>query len=99
MSTVRALWQNGQVVLQGHADWPEGRRLVVTEDLLADVDFMTEDQQSDDPEAIERWAQELQALPALTMTPQQEAEMLAWQKKAKEFNREAVRRQMEEGIP
>jgi hypothetical protein len=77
MSAVKATWQNGQVVLQGKADWPEGRRLVVAEDQFVDLEFMTEDEQSDDPEAIERWVQEVQALPALTMTPEQEAEMLA----------------------
>jgi hypothetical protein len=33
------------------------------------------------------------------MTPEQEAEMLAWRHKVKEFNLEAVRKQMEEGIP
>src|SRR5439155_12632803 len=99
MSTIKATWKNGQVLLDNGVDWPEGRRLVVTEERPADIEFMSEDEQSDDPEAIERWIQELQALPALTMTPEQEAEMIAWRKKVKEFNLEAVRRQMEEGVP
>lgn len=99
MSTVKATWKNGQVHLDGQADWPEGRRLVVAEDRLTDIDFMTENEQADDPKAIEQWIAELDALPALTMTPAQEAEMVAWRRKAKEFNLEALRRQMEEGIP
>ena len=99
MNTIKATWKNGQVQLDRHADWPEGRRLVVTEDRLADVDFMTEDEQSDDPAEIERWIAELEALRALTMTAEQEAEMLESRKKAKEFNLEAVRRQMAEGMP
>ncbi len=27
MSTVKATWQNGQVILEGKADWPEGHPL------------------------------------------------------------------------
>jgi len=33
------------------------------------------------------------------MTPEQEAEMLMWREKVRACNVEAVRRQMEEGIP
>lgn len=97
MSAIKATWKNGQVLLDIPADWPDGRRLVVTEDRPADIEFLTEDEQSDDPEAIERWIEELHTLPALTMTPDQEAEMIVWRKKAKEFNLQAMRRQMEEG--
>ena len=99
MGAVKAIWKNGQVVLEGPAAWPEGRRLVVTEDRLADMEFMTEEEQSDDASAIERWIEELEALAAMTMTPAQEAEMIAWRQKTKDFNLEAVRQQMEEGIP
>ncbi len=98
MSAVRATWHHGQVVLEGKADWPEGRRLVVAEE-PADIDFMTEDEQADDPKAIETWVREVEGLPALAMTAEQEADMLAWRKKAKEFNLEAMRQQMAEGIP
>ena len=35
----------------------------------------------------------------LSMTPEQEAELLAWRRQVRAFNLEAVRRQMEEGIP
>ena len=99
MSVIKATWQNGQVLLDSAADWPDGRRLVVTEERPADIEFLTEDEQSDDPQAIERWIEELRALPALTMTPEHEAEMIAWRTKAKEFNLQAMRRQMEESVP
>lgn len=99
MSAIKATWKNGHVLLDNPVDWPEGRRLVVAEDRMADIDFMTEYQQSDDAESIERWITELHALPALTMSAEQEAEMIAWRKKAKEYNLEAVRRQMESDAP
>ena len=99
MSAVRATWKEGQVLLDNPGDWPEGRRLMVVEEPIADIVFMTEAEQSDDPEAIERWIAELEALPALTMTEEQEAEMIAWRKKEKEFNLRAARQEMEKENP
>jgi hypothetical protein len=98
MSTVKATWQNGRIVPEGPVNWPEGCRLEVREATLDDLEFMTEDEQGDDAESIRRWLEELRALPPLSMTPEQEAEMVAWRQKVKEFNLDAVRRQMEEGI-
>lgn len=99
MSAIRATWQNGQVLLDNPADWPEGHRLVVMEEHPANIEFMTEDEQSDEPQAVERWIEELHALPALTWTPEQEAEVMAWRQKAKEFNLQAMRQRMEEEVP
>lgn len=98
MSAIHATWKNGQVQLDTSVNWPEGCRLVITEDKEDDLVFMTEEEQSDDPQAIERWIAEFRALPPLEMTPEQEREMLEWRKKVKEYNLEAVRRQMAEGF-
>jgi len=99
MSTIKATWKNGQVVLDSPVSWPEGHRLVVVEESPAGIRFMTEEEQGDDPESVQKWIDDLQATPPLPMTPEQEADMIAWRRKVKEFNLEAVRRQMEEGIP
>jgi hypothetical protein len=99
MSAVKATWKNGQIIFDGPVNWREGSRLVVREEAPAELEFMTEEEQGDDPESIRRWIDELRAIPALPMTPEQEAELLAWRRKVKQFNVEAVRRQMEEGIP
>ena len=99
MNTIKATWKNGQILLGSHANWPEGRRLVIAEVPPAEIEFMTEEEQSDDPEAIERWIAELRDLPALTMPPQDEANLTSWRKKVKDFNLEAVRRQMEVDMP
>jgi hypothetical protein len=98
MSAVKATWKNGQVVFDGPVSWSEGSRLVVRVEGPAEMEFMTEEEQGDDPESIRRWIDELRAIPALPMTPEQEAELLAWRQKVKEFNVAAVRRQMEEGV-
>jgi hypothetical protein len=97
MKALLAIWQNGQVVLDGRADWPEGCRLIVKEDSLPDIDFMTEDEQSNDPVAIQRWIDDLRSIPALTEDPTEEAAHSAWNAEMKRFNVEAVRKQFEGG--
>jgi len=72
MNAGKAKWQNGQVILEGHADWPEGSRLVVAQAPLADDDENDED----DPESIARWIADADAIPPIEMTEQEEAD---WQ--------------------
>jgi len=99
MNAVKATWRNGQVVLDSPAEWPEGRRLVVAEETSGEIPFMTEADQRDDPQSVQEWMDELRAIPPLPMSAEQEAEMLAWRQWARDFNVEAVRRQMQEGMP
>ncbi len=82
MSTVKATWKNGQVILEGHADWPEGRRLVVAEDPIPD-----DDNQADDPEAIARWIAAVDAIPPLEMTEAEEAEWQAARKAQRDLEK------------
>jgi hypothetical protein len=98
VKAIKATWKNGQVLLDSAADWPEGRRLIVSEADPTDLEFLTEKEQPEDAAAVEAWIDEVRALPGLAMTPEQEAAMIAWRQKAREFNLQAVRRQMEEGI-
>jgi len=105
MNAVETTVQNRRIEVPAPDDWPDGTRVVVdvvpvlAGNRVDDVDFMSEDEQSNDPEAIQRWIAELETLPGITMTPAAEAEMLAWRKKEKEFNLEAARREMAKGIP
>jgi hypothetical protein len=105
MNTVEATVQNRRIEVPAPADWPDGTKVMVdvvpvpAGNRLDDVDFMTEDEQSDAPDAIQRWIAELGALPGITMEPEEEAEMLAWRKNEKEFNLEAARREMAQGLP
>jgi hypothetical protein len=98
MSAAKATWKNGQVVFDGPVNWRDGSRLVVRQETPDEIEFMREDEQADDPGSVQRWIDELRAIPALSMTPAQEADWLAWRQKVREFNIEAVRRQMEEGV-
>jgi hypothetical protein len=99
MGVIKATWKNGLVILDRPGSWPEGHRLLVSEDPGPEIEFMTEEEQRDDSESVQRWIDELRSIPPLPMTPEQEAAMLAWQQRVKEFNLEAVRKQMQEGVP
>ena len=96
MGSLKAIWTNGQVVLKGLADWPEGHRLIVEEENPAAVDFMTEEEQSDAPDAIERWINDLRTIPPVPQNPANEAEWRVWEEKIRVFNVEAVSKQFDE---
>ena len=98
MNAIKATFTKGQIVPDTPVSWEEGCRLLVQPESSAEIEFLTEAEQSDDPESIQRWIEELRAVPPVPMTAEQEANLLAWREKAKAFNLEAVRRQMEEGL-
>jgi hypothetical protein len=74
--TLTGTWRNGQIVLDGPADWPEGCRVVVTRGSHHEAYGMTEHEheQSDDPAAIARWLSEFDSIPPWQMTAEEEAE-------------------------
>lgn len=98
MQSVTATWQNGQIVPDGPVNWPEGCRLNIQPASTEQITGMTEEEQGDDPESIRRWIEEFDAIPPLPMTTEEEADLVASRNKARAFNLDAVRRQMDEGF-
>lgn len=66
---------------------------------FAEIEFMTEDEQNDDREAVQQWIDDLRSIPPVPEDPEKEAEWRAWDVKMRKFNIEAVRKQFEEGTP
>lgn len=58
---------------------------------------MSEDEQRDDAESIERWIRDLRSIPPVPQNAAREAEQQAWREKMRRFNIEAVRKQFEGG--
>ena len=104
MNAIETTVRNRRIEFDAPDELPDGTKLMVDimpaspKQRFDEFEFMTEEEQSDDPAAIEKWIAEVSALPPLTMTAEEEAGLVAWRKKSKEFNLEAVRRQMEDGI-
>ena len=99
MSLQTAIWKDGQVILDGPASWPEGRRLVIQEEAFPQIDFLEESEQSGDPIEIQRWIDDLRSIPPMPENPEQEANRLAWQAKMAAFNLDAVRKQFRDDAP
>ena len=104
MTAIRGQWRQGRVVLDQSVSWAEGSRLVVSEadeveSKASDDEIvgLTEDQQGDDPESIAKWIATMDAIPALEMSPEDEAAMWEWQQRMKDYNIEAVRQQFLRG--
>lgn len=94
MSMIAGRLVNGTVQLNGTPSWPDGTEVLVTpRDDGMPFRMLTEDEQSDDPEEIEKWIAEMDAIPPLVMDPEDEARMWAAFKESREYS---IRRQLED---
>jgi hypothetical protein len=64
---------------------------------FAGIEFMTEDEQGGNPEAVRQWIEDLRSIPPVPENAEKEAEWRTWVEAMRRFNIEAVRRQFEEG--
>jgi hypothetical protein len=113
MTTVRTVIHDRRIEVPAPADLPDGTEVILTigtdvaEDNglptadaeMAAIDFMTVDEQSDDPEVVEQWVDDLRSIPPVLENPAKESEWRAWDEKMRQFNIEAVRKQFEEDTP
>lgn len=105
MNTIETTVRDGRINFPAPAEFPNGMRVRVEvvptpfSSMNDDFRFMIEEEQSDDPAEIEKWIAELEALPGMTMTAEQEAEMNQWLQREREFNMEAARREIAEDTP
>lgn len=108
MTTIRAVIQNGRISVPAPSDLADGTEVEVTIGIgyankvvpmtdFKSFDFMTEDEQSDDPEMVQQWIDDLRSIPPVpAVNRKKEAEWRAWEEKMRIFNIEAVRKQFEE---
>lgn len=104
--------QGGQVFVEEPINLPDGSEVTILGEIhddfpggggdglppaAAEIDFMTEDDQGDDPEGIDRWVEDLRSIPPVPEDPGKEAARRAWDEAMRRFNIDAVRKQFEEG--
>ena len=113
MTTIRTVIHDRRIEVPAPEDLPDGTEVILSigtdvaddnglppdDDEMAAIDFMTEDEQSDDPDVIEQWVDDLQSIPPVPENPAKEAAWRAWDETMRQFNIEAVRKQFEEGTP
>ena len=86
MEVIRATWKNGRIVPDGPVDWPDGCRLVVEPEVLEATAVDVRDEAwSDSPEAVADWLAWYDSLEPLEFTPEENAELVAWRQKVKDY--------------
>jgi hypothetical protein len=96
MNAVQAIWRNGQIVPFEPVNWPEGCRLVVEPIPVTQKIGLDESEWRDDPASLADWDQWLQTIEPLEFTPNEEESFRRFRDTMRDYNREAVRRQMAE---
>jgi len=85
-TTLTGTWKNGQVILDGPADWPEGCRVIV-EPIPDPVETLgiTKEDWPTTPGAIAEWLEWFDSIKPIEMAPREEAEWHEWRQKVKEY--------------
>lgn len=99
MNAIKGTWKQGQVVLDGPADWPDGCRVIVEPEALHSLNGTAEENQADDPESIAKWLAEFGAIPPWEMTPEEEAEWQAARQAVKEYTLSKMKQRFGEEKP
>ncbi len=94
MHAVKATWTNGQIVPLQPVDWPEGSELLVEPLPACEKLGLTEEEWRDDPESIAAWIEAVEKIEPLIWAEGEYEEYERYRKKSREFNIEAVRKQM-----
>jgi hypothetical protein len=92
-STLTGVWKNGQIVLDGLADWPEGCRVIV--EPIADQLGITEEEWPRTPEAMASWLEWFDSVEPIEMTAEDEAGWQDWRQKVKDYTIAKMNEQVE----
>jgi len=96
INAIKAIWTNGQIVPSEPVDWPEGSQLLA-EPVMPNGEKigMTEEEWRDDPESIAAWVAAVESIEPLIWAEGEREEYERYREAVRQFNLEAVRKQME----
>jgi hypothetical protein len=95
MNAIRATWTKGQIVPAEPVDWPEGSELLVEPVQAGEKMGMSEEEWRDDPESIAAWIAAVEKIEPMIWEEGEREKYERDRKEFREFNIEAVRKQME----
>lgn len=95
MNAIRATWTNGRIVPAEPVDWPEGSQLLVEPLPSSERIGMDESEWRDDPQSIAEWIAAVESIEPLVWAEEEEEQYERYREKCRQFNIEAVRKQME----
>ena len=96
MNAIKAIWRNGKIVPEEPVDWPEGSELLVEPVPCSEKIGMDESEWRDDPESIAAWIAAVEKLEPMIWADGEREEYERYREKCRQFNIDAVRKQMNE---
>jgi hypothetical protein len=100
MNAIKGTVKNGRVEIDTPADWPEGCEVVIEPlPVAAEKIGIDESEWRDDPASLADWEAWLKTVEPLEFTSEEEAAFARFDEEMRRYNLDAVRRQMEEGLP
>jgi hypothetical protein len=97
VNSIKATWTNGQIVPAEPVDWPEGSQLVVAPLTPGGPGVGTaEEGWRDDPESVAAWVAAVEEIQPFAWAEGEREEYERYRAEHRQFNIEAVRRQMQE---
>jgi hypothetical protein len=99
VDAIRSMVKGGRVELLAPSDWPEGTEVLI-EPTAAVTERIGIDESKwrDDPAALADWAAWIGTIEPLEYTPEEAASMAEFDERMRQYNIEAVRRQMQQGF-
>lgn len=85
MDTIHATWKNGQIILDGPVDWPDGLRLRVDPDRSQSEPPGPGDDEPMTPDEIARTLAAMDRIEPFDLTPDEAADLQAWEQTVKEY--------------
>jgi len=93
---ITGTWRNGQVMLDEPPDWPEGSKLrVAAISRATETMGIPDDQWPTTPEGIAELLRRMDQIEPFDMTPEEEADWLAWRQKTKEYEKATFNKRIE----
>src|SRR5580704_15874953 len=95
MHAIKAIWTNGRILPSEPVDWPEGSELLVEPVAKSGKIGLGESEWRDDPESIAAWIAAVEKIEPMIWAEGEREEYERYRWDCREFNIEAVRKQMD----
>ncbi len=98
MDIIKATVRSGRLELDTPPDWPEGTEVLIEPmNSRGERIGIEESEWSDDPASLADWEAWIQTIEPLEFTPEESERMTTFNNQMRQYNLDAVRRQMQEG--
>jgi hypothetical protein len=98
MDAIRATVRLGRLELDAPPDWPEGTEVLIEPmNRRWEKIGIDESDWSDDPASLADWEAWIQTIEPLELTPEESKRMADFDSQMREYNLDAVRRQLQDG--